>query len=386
MKPTVSLGRIFGIKVGVHWSVLVIAGLLAYGLTGGVQDLQLWIVAIAAVVLFLGSLLAHELAHSIIARRNGMQVTGITLWLLGGVAQLGGPMPSAGAELRVAAAGPATSLALGAGFLLLAIAGAASGVVSSLVVSAIGWLAFVNVVLAVFNLIPAAPLDGGRILAGTLWAIHKDRHRAEITATQAGKLFGFGMIGLGLAGTFLNIPFVTIWTALLGWFIVSAATTEQRHARLSRSLGELRVRDVMSANPETARGWITVEAFADDARREPPRHHVFPVEQWEGGISGIVTLDALRAVAPEDRLTTRVVDVAVPLALLTTTTPDERLVDLISRPSAGRLPYALVFDAGRLAGIVAPSDLARATSLAALHPPIEPPAPPPVPRAPHLDN
>ncbi|MGZ4736029.1 MAG: site-2 protease family protein, partial [Acidimicrobiia bacterium] len=130
MKPTVSLGRIFGIKVGVHWSVLVIAGLLAYGLTGGVQDLQLWIVAIAAVVLFLGSLLAHELAHSIIARRNGMQVTGITLWLLGGVAQLGGPMPSAGAELRVAAAGPATSLALGAGFLLLAIAGAASGVVS----------------------------------------------------------------------------------------------------------------------------------------------------------------------------------------------------------------------------------------------------------------
>src|ERR1700710_945628 len=174
MKPTVSLGRIFGIKVGVHWSVLVIAALLAYGLTGGVGDVQLWIVALLAVVVFLGSLLAHELAHSIIARRNGMQVTGITLWLLGGVAQLGGPMPSAGAELRIAAAGPATSLGLGAVFFLLAVAGAASGVVSSLVVSAIGWLAFVNVVLAVFNLIPAAPLDGGRILAGALWKIHGD--------------------------------------------------------------------------------------------------------------------------------------------------------------------------------------------------------------------
>src|SRR3954452_6974244 len=112
MKPSVKLGRIFGIEVGVHWSVLVIAGLLAFGLTGGVGDLALWVVAIFAVVLFLGSLLAHELAHSIVARRNGMPVTGITLWLLGGVAQLGGPMPSAGAELRVAAAGPATSVAL----------------------------------------------------------------------------------------------------------------------------------------------------------------------------------------------------------------------------------------------------------------------------------
>jgi hypothetical protein len=156
MKPSVRIGRIFGVEVGIHWSVLVIAGLLAFGLTGGVGDVALWAAAIVAVVLFLGSLLAHELAHSVVARRNGMDVKGITLWLLGGVAQLGGPMPSAGAELRVAAAGPATSIALGAGFLVLAVAGAASGVISSLVVSVFAWVAFVNVVLAVFNLIPAA--------------------------------------------------------------------------------------------------------------------------------------------------------------------------------------------------------------------------------------
>lgn len=360
MKPSVKLGRIFGIEVGVHWSVLVIAALLAYGLTGGVSDFALWVVAIFAVVLFLASLLAHELAHSIVARRNGMQVQGITLWLLGGVAQLGGPMPSAGAELRVAAAGPATSVALGVGFFLIAIAGAASGLVSHLVVSAIGWLAFVNVVLAVFNLIPAAPLDGGRILAGVLWAIHGDRHRAEITATQAGKFVGFGMIGLGIAGTFWDIPFVSIWTALLGWFIVTAATSEQRHARVSQSVGELRVRDVMTPNPETTRGWATVDAFVDAARFDPPRHDIYPVEQWEGGISGIVTLDALRAVPAEHRLTTRVTDVAVPLEMVRISSPDEQLVDLISRPSNARLPYVLVFDAGRLVGVVSSSDLARA--------------------------
>jgi len=360
MKPSVKLGRILGIDVGFHWSVLVIAGLLAFGLTGGVADLELWIVAGLAVVLFFVSLLAHELAHSVVARRNGMQVKGITLWLLGGVAQLGGPMPSAGAELRVAAAGPATSVLFGAGFFLLAIAGAASGLVSTLFVSAIGWLALVNVVLAVFNLIPAAPLDGGRILAGTLWAIHGDRHRAEITATQAGKVVGFSMIGLGVLGTITNIPFVSIWTALLGWFIVNAATSEQRHARLSQSLGELRIRDVMTPNPETTRGWVTVDAFVDAARDDPPRHDAFPVERWEGGISGVVTLDALRAVPPEDRLTTRVTDVAVPIAMVRTTTPDERVVDLISRPSDSRLPYVLVFDDGRLVGVVTATDLERA--------------------------
>ena len=289
-----------------------------------------------------------------------MQVQGITLWLLGGVAQLGGPMPSAGAELRVAAAGPATSVALGVGFFLVALTGAASGLVSHLVVSAIGWLAFVNIVLAVFNLIPAAPLDGGRILAGALWAIHGDRHRADITATQAGKLVGFGMIGLGVAGTLFDIPFVTIWTALLGWFIVTVAASEQRHARLSQSMGELRVRDVMTANPETTRGWATVEAFHDAARVDPPRHDVFPVERWEGGISGVVTLDALRAVSPELRLTTRVLDVAVPLSSLTISFPDEKVVDLISRPSNARLPYVLVFDAGQLVGVVTSTDLERA--------------------------
>jgi Zn-dependent protease len=362
MKSTVRFGRIFGIEVGANWSVLVIAGLLAFGLTGGVSDLALWIVALVAVVFFLGSLLAHELAHSIVAKRNGMEVKGITLWLLGGVAQLGGEMPSAGVELRVAAAGPATSVALGVGFFLLAVGSAASGLVSSLVVSAIGWLAFVNIVLAIFNLIPAAPLDGGRILAGALWAIHGDRHRAEITATQAGRVVGLGFIAAGVAATFVHIPFVSIWTALLGFFILSTATAEQRHARLGRDLGEVRVRDVMTAKPETTRGWVTVDAFVDAARLDPPRHDAFPVEQWEGGILGVVTTDALRAVAPIDRLTTRVQDVAVPLALLTVCTPEDRLVDLVNRPSMSRLPYVLVFSSGELVGVVTPTDLARAPS------------------------
>jgi Zn-dependent protease len=360
MKPTVRFGRIFGIEVGVHWSVLIIAALLAFGLTGGITDVALWFVAIVAVVLFFASLLAHELAHSVVARRNGMQVTGITLWLLGGMARLGGPMPNAGAELRVAAAGPATSVALGAGFLAIAFAMSAAGIFSSLAVSALAWLGFVNLVLAVFNLIPAAPLDGGRILAGFLWWRHGDRTRAEISATRAGQVVGWGMIGLGVVGVVVDIPFVSLWTALLGWFIVTTATAEQRHARLTGRLGERRVRDVMSPAPQTVRGWMTVEAFAADARVTPPRHRVYPVEAWGGGIAGVVTLDALHAVPAEQLASTRVVDVAVPIEQVTTASPEDRLVDLVHRPSAFRVPYVLVFEAGALVGVVTSEDLLRA--------------------------
>jgi CBS-domain-containing membrane protein len=158
---------------------------------------------------------------------------------------------------------------------------------------------------------------------------------------------------------------VSIWTALLGVFIMSTAGAEQRHVRLSRDLGDVRVRDVMTPKPETTRGWATIDAFVDAARHDPPRHDAFPVEQWEGGISGVVTTDALKAVAPVDRLTTRVQDVAVPLAALTVCSPDDRLVDLVSRPSMARLPYVLVFSSGELVGVVTPSDLARAPSVRA---------------------
>jgi len=307
-----------------------------------VGDFALWVVAIFAVVLFLGSLLAHELAHSIVARRNGMPVTGITLWLLGGVAQLGGPMPSAGAELRVAAAGPATSVALGIGFFLVAVAGAASGLVSHLLVSAIGGLAFVNIVLAVFNLIPARPLDGGRILAGALWAIHGDQHRADITADPSRKVRrlrlyrprGRRHLGRHPVRLDLDRPARLVHR--------ERGDGEQRHARMSQSLGELRVRDVMTGEFGDDSCWVTVDAFADAARVRPTASRHLPVEQWEGGISGVVTLDALRAVPPEHRLTTRVTDVACRcrwsrrVARREGRRPDQP-------PDEGRVPFVLVF-------------------------------------------
>lgn len=235
MRTTVRLGRWFGIDVGAHWSVLVIAGLLSFGLTQGVGDLALWVTVIPTVVAFLGCLLAHELAHSVIARRNNMQVRGITLWMLGGVAQLESPMPSAGAQFRIAAAGPAMSYLLaGAFFMVSRLAGALG--LDPLPLSALSWLAFVNVVLGTFNLIPAAPLDGGRILSSAVWAATKDRTRADIVATSAGQVFGGAAVVLGLIGPFVGVPYVSLWTAMMGLFVVRTARAEQHQARLMAAI------------------------------------------------------------------------------------------------------------------------------------------------------
>ncbi len=236
MRATFRLGRIFGIPVAVHWSVIVIAGLLGFALTDGVADAVLWAVVVPTVVVFLGCLLAHELAHSVVAERNGMRVRGITLWLLGGVAQLSDAMPSAGAEFRIAAAGPAMSYLLAAGFF------AGSGVAhalggSALLVSAFDWLAFVNVVLGTFNLIPAAPLDGGRILASGIWAVTKDRTRADVFATRVGQCFGGSLVAAGLIGPLVGIPYVSLWTALMGVFVFRTATAELRYARVTARSG-----------------------------------------------------------------------------------------------------------------------------------------------------
>ncbi|MBK5288094.1 MAG: site-2 protease family protein [Acidimicrobiia bacterium] len=356
MRPTIRFGRIFGIEVGANWSVLLIAALLSFELTRGGGGASVWLVVVPMVLVFLGSLLAHELAHAVIARRNDMEVRGITLWLLGGVAQLGGAMPSAGAEFRIAVAGPATSYGLAGVFVVLALGAGAVGV-APLVVSALGWLAFVNIVLGTFNLIPAAPLDGGRILASALWAIHGDRTRADIAATRVGQAFGILAIATGVLGPAIGIPYVSLWTALMGAFVYRTATAEQRIARLVGNFADLQVRDIMIPDPETVRGWNTIQAVAADLALTPPRHHVLPVVAWEGGIGGVVTLEQLERSDPATRHSVRVQDIAVPLDRVVAARPETPVLAVAGRLGEGPLPVVLVFDDSVLVGMITPVEL-----------------------------
>ena len=203
MRASISLGRIAGIKVGINASVFLIIAILVAGLaTGqlpaafpGRSIVAYVIAAIIAAVLFLASLLAHELAHSLVARRNGIEVESIVLWLLGGVAQLRGEAKTPGADFRIAIVGPLTSFALAVIFGLGA-AGVASVGASGLPFGVLAYLAATNAMLAIFNLIPAAPLDGGRVLRAALWRWRGDRMTAAVNAARAGRILGFVLIDM----------------------------------------------------------------------------------------------------------------------------------------------------------------------------------------------
>src|SRR4029453_14714025 len=198
-----------------------------------------WLAGAVGAGLFLGSLLAHEIGHALGARRAGLAGRGIPPWLLGGVAQRGAEPASPGDELRVAIVGPAVSLALAVAFGLAAFGLAVAGGPAVVVVVA-GWRAVANPVLALFTLLPAAPLDGGRVLRGLLWRRHGSRVRASVTATRAGVWVGGGLVAYGLLGALTRWGIGTLWTSLVGWFRVVAARQERDQAVLSSQLGGLR--------------------------------------------------------------------------------------------------------------------------------------------------
>jgi Zn-dependent protease len=364
-RSTIRLGRIFGIPVGLDLSLLLIAGLLTLSLAAdrfpsefpGEPTAAYWVVGLVAAGLFFASVLAHEIAHSLVARRHGVQVDGITLWMLGGVAKLGGESPTAGAELRIAAAGPATSVGLAAAFGIGAVALSVLGA-PGLLGSALAWLALINGILALFNLIPAAPLDGGRILSALLWFRHGSRYRAAATAAQVGVVFGWLLVGAGAVSWFAGLGFGGLWTALIGWFLVSAARAEGEMARSHLAFGDLRVRDVMISNPPRVRGWITVSDFLEE---DAPHLHdpVAVVERFDGTIAGLVSVDRLRSApaAPEGGAR-RVQDYMVPVATIRAAHPDDRLADVAVRPTRGRAGHTLVFDGDRLVGLVSPEAVA----------------------------
>jgi Zn-dependent protease/CBS domain-containing protein len=368
VRATIHLGRLWGIRLGLHWSVLGVVLLLVLGVGVGRFPLvypgyDAWAYVVAGLVaatLFLLSLLAHEMAHALVARREGRQVEGITLWMLGGLASLRGPARGPGAEFKVAAAGPATSVLLGVGFFLLTWL--------ALVVDAdpltrgvLGYLAFINLVLAAFNLIPAAPLDGGRILAAALWRRWDDRHRAAVVSARVGRGFGFALILLG-ALTLFGGTTGGLWWVLIGLFIVVMAQAEQWQSELGAAVAGLRVRDVMTADPETADGGQSVGEFLRDTALVR-RHSAFPLVDEAGRLQGLITLNRLKSVPPEQREHTPLRDAACSASDVPKVEPDEPLTDLLSTMGDSADGRALVFDQGHLVGIVSPTDINRAMVL-----------------------
>jgi Zn-dependent protease len=367
MTASLRFGRIAGIPVGASWSALLIAALIAWSLAGrllpaqvpGLDPAAYWLAGAVGAGLFLGSLLAHEIGHAVVARRAGLRVRGITLWLLGGVAQLEDEPATPGDELRVAIVGPAVSMALAVGFGLAALALSAVGG-PAVAVAITAWLAVGNTALALFNLLPAAPLDGGRVLRGLLWRRHGNRVRAAVTATRAGVWVGFGLVAYGLLGTFGGWGIGTLWTALVGWFLVTAARQERDQAVLRADFGGLRAGQVMTPAPTASPAWFTVDAFLRNYV-EPWQAAALPLRTFDGQPAGVVTAAALYAVPADRRHIVRAGDVAIPVSALVLLAPDQLVTDLAGRLANGRTVAAVV-DGGQLLGLITAADLARATS------------------------
>jgi Zn-dependent protease/predicted transcriptional regulator len=366
VKETLSLGRIAGVRVGLHWSVLVIVVLVAVALARGRLPAAhpgrpawaYWVPALLTSLVFLASLLAHELAHAVVARRNGVQVDGITLWMLGGAARLRTEAPTPGAELRIAAVGPLTSAVAGGLFTGLAV-GLDALRVPGLVVEAVAWLAGINIVLAVFNALPAAPLDGGRLLRSYLWHRTGDRVRATRGASAAGRALGWLLVVGGFAAVLFAGNLSGLWSALIGWFLVSTATAEARQAELRGALRGVTVSRVMTRDPVTVPAGTTIGRFLAETPFDRFRHSAFPVLAPDGGVAGLVTVGIVNDVPPQDRSATTIGEVMRPLPDVVTAAPDDMVVDLLPRLQESRERRALVLDGGRLVGIVTQADISR---------------------------
>ena len=357
MRESLRLGRIAGVAVGCNWSLLVVAAFLAFGLAGGRLPAEApgypraayALAGALTAVVFLAGVLAHELSHALVARREHLEVDGIVLWLMGGYTKVNGESPDPGAELRISGAGPLVSLLIGLAFGLVAVGGHWLGV-GHLWVATVEWLAVINVALAIFNLLPGAPLDGGRVLHAGLWRLSGDRLRATRTVGRTGQVLGALILGLGAAELLTGgSGGDALWLGLVGWFLMVAAKAEQGQAQVTQALQGIRVGDLMAPWPMVGPGWLTVQAFYDSYVVKSPQP-AWPVEQWGGGLAGLVPVAALRAVPPAERWRVRAVDLAIPMSRLATARPEEPAVDLYQRMGELGAEWALVYDAGRLIG------------------------------------
>ena len=370
MSDGFEIGRIAGIRISIHWSWLVVFVLITWTLASsvfpdqnpGLSDSAYVAMAVAAAVLFFTSLLLHELGHAFQARREGIEIDGISLWLFGGVARFRGVFPSAGAEFRIAIAGPLVSLVIGLGFVFIAwmlpLPRAFDGIAA--------WLGFINLILLAFNLIPALPLDGGRVLRSALWAKSGNLAAATRTAATVARVFAFLLIAAGLAELVLLGSFGGIWLAFLGWFLLQAAAGEARSLAARQALGGFRVADLMVRDPATVRDDVSLGRFMDEVVSSR-RFTTYPVVH-DGRAVGLLPFRSVAEIPRSDWDGRTVGDCMLRLDQVPVLAPDDQVVDVLEELGESDVQRALVLEDGRLVGLLSITDLARALQIAGTRP------------------
>jgi Zn-dependent protease/predicted transcriptional regulator len=363
MTSSVKLGRIAGVEIGVNWSwpiaFALIVWLLAAGVfparSPGLDEGTYMAMAATAAVAFFACLVLHELGHALQARRDDVQIDGITLWLFGGVARFSGPFPSPGAELRIALAGPAVSLALALGLILAATLLPLPVALDAM----LAWLGFINLVLLAFNLLPALPLDGGRVVRALVWRIGGDFVGATRIAAALGSVLGGLLVALGIALLPAGEALAGIWVVLIGWFVLLAGEGERRQVSARSALDGVRVRDVMVEDPPVVRPDTPLRELAYNVLREP-EHVSFPVVDGDRPV-GLMSLHARSALVRSGG--GRVADHMIAVDRAPTLSPDQPASDAVVALAQSEVSSALVCEGERLLGLVSISDLGRVLEL-----------------------
>ena len=366
MRPTIRLGRWFGVPVGLHYSWFVIAWLITLSLTTQFAAMNrawssqtIWVLAVVTAILFFVCLVLHELAHATVARMSGVPVRGITLFALGGVAQIEKDAGTPAKEFWIAIAGPVASIAIGG--LCRALAGVAGGfgptTAPSPVAAVLGWLAYINVALALFNLIPGFPLDGGRVLRSIIWGVTNDMDRATRHASRVGQGVAFIFIGGGLLASLVYKDIGGLWIAFIGWFLLEGAQTYFVQAQLATTLSDLRVADVMARECGTVEAGTTLERFVHDQLvRFVGR--CFAVRQ-DDHVIGLITPDDVKRVERERWPHTTVAQAMRSLQSLHPIAPDTTAGEALAMMGRENVKQVPVVSNGHLEGVVSLSYLVQ---------------------------
>jgi Zn-dependent protease/CBS domain-containing protein len=356
------VGRIAGIEVRIDSSWAVIALLITYSMYlrasvlypelsgGGAVG-----VGILSAVLFFGSVLVHELAHALVSQARGIRVQDITLFLFGGATRARVESRGPGDEFLIALVGPLTSGLLAAGFGI--VAGLGRDLLSRPLAGTFGYLAWTNLLLAGFNLVPGFPLDGGRLLRAAIWKATGSLARATRVASVAGQGVGWLLVAAGVASLLAGDLAGGIWFAFIGWFLVQAARSSYQELQLQQLLRGVEAEDVMAGDLVRIPPELSLQDAVDDYFMRYD-HGAFPVEE-QGRTIGLLTLRGVRRVPREQWPTSRVRDHMVPLSDQVVVAPDARMDGVVGKLQDGEAGRVLVVQDGEVVGIITPSDLAR---------------------------
>jgi Zn-dependent protease/predicted transcriptional regulator len=353
------IARIFGIPIYLHASWFIIFFLITFSLVHYVGQQQpnlgaplRWLLGMGTSVLFFGSILFHELAHSIIALWYRIPVISITLFVFGGLARIGREPERAMQEFNIAVAGPISSYILAVGFYLLQQVTGAWPTVAAMC----GWLALINFVLATFNLIPGFPLDGGRILRAIVWAWTSSYTRATRFASRSGQFFAYLLIFLGILVGFQVNLISGLWLAFIGWFLLTAAQESYAQVALRNSLRGLRAADVMSQELPVVASELTLEEYVQELLRTGRRCHLVT---GDGQLVGMMTVHALNRVPREDWVRTSVQGAMLSRDHIHMTAPDEPVLSVLERMQTEDINQMPVVADGRVIGLIARDTILR---------------------------